>query len=164
MQLHAFCRNAIRIELLYSGFLLSNVQTFYTKFQPYIFPIQGLHLLARYGHSVPCLYIYCCSIVIILIEPRYEKTCLYHKNVDKYAYLSSLISVILFAAPIAVISETYPKYRIYFYFVRKSLKTGFLMTWINTVFQFVLVMCLLVKKVFRSYYIATVALPGISAR
>ena len=55
IQMHAFCRNAIHFELLYSGFLLSNVQTFYTNIQPYIFRIQGFHYFARYGHSVPCL-------------------------------------------------------------------------------------------------------------
>ena len=27
----------------------------YTKIQPYIFPIQGLHYFARYEHLVPCL-------------------------------------------------------------------------------------------------------------
>ena len=42
--------------MLYSGFLSSNIQTFYTqKNQLYIFPVQGLSFLARYVNLVPWL-------------------------------------------------------------------------------------------------------------
>ena len=63
--MHAFCRNAIHFELLYSGFLLSNVETFNIQnFSRTAFRFKGNIVLqdmdvrfpaysAQYGSTVP---------------------------------------------------------------------------------------------------------------
>ena len=52
----AFCRNAIHFELVYSGFLPSNVQTFHIQKPAVYLTNARVTFLTRYGHSVPCLF------------------------------------------------------------------------------------------------------------
>ena len=60
--MHAFCRNGTHFELLYSGFLSSNVQTFYRQkfsclfflLKGYVFCVQDPDIRSRLMVTPPC--------------------------------------------------------------------------------------------------------------
>ena len=57
-KMHAFLQNAISFAVLYSGFVLTNIQALYTTTQLYIFPMLGLRFLQGTGIEKPN-YMWC---------------------------------------------------------------------------------------------------------